>query len=82
MNTYQLATLHDLLAVPVERREACMRDIQSGLLMHELAYGEDAKDVTFGPLSWADDNDHSVQIVDADGTVALELSVAKQEVKP
>ena len=72
MNTYQLATLHDLLAVPVERREACMRDIQSGLLMHELAYGEDAKDVTFGPLSWAD----------ADGTVALELSVAKQEVKP
>ena len=82
MKTYQLATFHDLLAVPAERREACMRDIQCGLLMHELAYGEDAKNVTFGPLSWADDNDHSVQIVDGDGNTVFELSVAKQEVKP
>ena len=82
MKTYQLATFHDLLAVPAERREACMRDIQYGLLVHELGYGEDAKNVTFGPLSWTDDDDHSVQIVNADGTVALELSVAKQEVKP
>lgn len=81
MKTYQLATLHDLLSVPAERRDACMRDIQYGLLMHELAYGEDAKVVTFGPLSWTDDNDHSVQIVDGDGNTVFELSVEKQEVK-
>ena len=78
MNTYQIANLNDLLDVPVERREACMRDLQYGLLMHELAHGGEAKNMIFGPLVWTDDDDHSVQIVDDGGNTVIAIEVIKE----
>ena len=76
--TYKLHTLHDLLAVPIERRAVCLRQIEYALALHELACGEDAQNVTLHGVEWTDDGDDSVRFFSPDGELLLALEVGKE----
>lgn len=60
--TYELRTIQDLLKVPAGRRQACFRDLEYALLVHELALGECVGEATMGVLKWVDDGDCSVDM--------------------
>ncbi len=60
--SYSLTTLKDLLSVPVDRREDCVREILYLLALHELAFGEEARDAEFKNLVWTDDGNRSVAL--------------------
>jgi len=72
-NVYHLTTIHDLLKVPADRREACMHDLLIALLMHELAFGEQAQATAIGTLAWMDDGKHDVEVTDEAGDRLLSL---------
>lgn len=74
--TYELATLHDLLKVPADRLEFCLRDLQLALAVHVLAFGEAAEGVKFGPMTWIDDGKHDVDL-SANGKPLLSLKTTK-----
>jgi len=74
-DTYTLNTLGDLLAIPVDRLSACLRDLEYAIQFMQLVYGEDAKPDMFGPMTWTDDGAHSVHCTCADGnTLTLEVT--------
>jgi hypothetical protein len=79
--TYQIEKISDLLQVPIDRREACVRDLLYALALHELAFGEDAKKVPMGQIKWTDDDDHSVSLCDPGGTAVLSLKITKDAPK-
>jgi hypothetical protein len=68
--TYRLERLADLLSVPSDRREQCVREL---LLALELAEFADAK--LTGPMTWTDDGDMSCSLDDKDGNELLSLEV-------
>lgn len=68
--TYRLERLADLLSVPSERREQCVKEL---LLALELAEFADAK--LIGPMTWTDDGDMSCSLDDPDGNELLSLEV-------
>jgi hypothetical protein len=74
--TYELTTLADLLLVPIDKREACMRDLLYGLATLELAAGEHARAVLNLPMTWCDDDSANVTI-QANGEPLLTLEVTK-----
>jgi hypothetical protein len=74
---YKLEKISDLLLVPIDRREACMRDVLYGLALHELAFGEDAQKTMISGVQWTDDDDHSATIHDTDGATVLSLKMTK-----
>ena len=75
--SYQIEKIRDLLAVPIDRREACVRELLYGLELHELTYGNDAQNVLFGSMLWTDDDGHSVSLCDPGGTAILSLKITK-----
>lgn len=77
--TYQLRSLHDLLKVPADRREACVQDILYSLAVHELVFGDQAFQNEIGELAWCDDGRHDVEITDAAGDVVLSLKTGSVE---
>ena len=74
--TYQITTIVDLLSVPIDRRQACLRDIETGLATLELAFGERAAEGLVMPFNWIDDGTSDVMIRDSNtGELALKVSV-------
>lgn len=66
--TYKLERIVDLLQVPTERREQCLKEILIGLELAELA---DA--VLMGPIAWTDDGDLSCALTDSNGNAIISL---------
>ncbi len=64
MKTYEIRTINDLLRVPAEKRDACLRQIQYALVLHELAFGKDSQKVGLDVITWADDADRTVRLLD------------------
>lgn len=61
MKTYRIERISDLFAVPPEKRQRCLREIEYGVSLAELAFGVKAADsMTF--LEWTDDDDASVAL--------------------
>lgn len=75
--SYSLEKISDLLQVPIDRREDCVRDLLYGLALHELAFGEDAMNVGLAKIEWTDDDDHSVSLFDPGGAAVLSLKITK-----
>lgn len=74
-NIYHLTTIHDLLKVPMDRREACMRDMLYALALHELAFGEQAIETGIGTMAWTDDGKHDISVSDTEGAPVLSMRV-------
>lgn len=77
--TYRLTKISDLLTVPIERREDCVRDLLYGLALHELAFGDQAQEIGIDHVDWTDEGDNSVTLTDQDGIEVLSLKVVKDE---
>ena len=75
--SYQIEKISDLLSVPIDRREACMRDVLYGLALHELAFGEDVQKTFIGGVQWIDDDDHSISLCYPVGEVVLSMKITK-----
>lgn len=67
MKTYELTTIADLLQVPSDRLEECLRDIQYAVEFTHLVYGELALDAMILPISWTDDGLRNVTMTDPKG---------------
>ena len=81
--TYEIDRVADLLRVPIERRTACLREVEYALALHELAFGEKAADVEIGPMRWTDDGDKTCTLHDASGKPVLTLEVtSKSDMQP
>lgn len=76
---YHIEKIIDLLSVPIDRRDACVRELLYGLALHELAFGEDAQKVLIGGIQWTDDGDHSVSLRGPEGDAVLSLKITKDE---
>lgn len=73
---YALTTIADLLQVPCDRREACMRDVLLSLDTAELAFGERASAALRWPMTWIDDGGSNVTM-QAGGETLLTLEIQK-----
>lgn len=78
MSSYPLTKISDLLTVPFEKREACVKDLLYGLMLHELAFGDEAGEIEMESLIWTDDGDHSVTLEDTNGERVLSLKLSKE----
>lgn len=77
MTTYTIEKISDLLAVPNEKREECVKDLLYGLALHEMAFGLEAINMPFGAVEWTDDGDSSITLNDKNGDVFLSLKMEK-----
>lgn len=75
MTTYEIDRIADLLKVPIERRAACLRELEYALALHELAFGEDAANVEIGPMRWTDDGNKTVTLHDSSKNPVLTMEV-------
>lgn len=82
MTTYDIDRIADLLKVPIDRRAACLREIEYALALHELAFGEEAASVEIGPMRWTDDGNKTTTIHDNNGKPFLTLEVTDAEHAP
>jgi len=73
--TYEINRVSDLLRVPVERRAACLRELEIALALSDLAFDQDdAKPDSF-VFRWCDDRDGHCEITDHDGAQIISLEV-------
>lgn len=79
MTTYEIDRIADLLKVPIERRRACLRELEYALALHELVFGEDAASVEIRPMRWTDDGDIACTLYDSSGKPCLTLDVTDDE---
>lgn len=79
MKTYRIEKISDLLAVPPDRRAACLKEIELVLDVCDLALGS-GEAGPLGPIEWTDDGDSSVALHDQAGDewLRLDVSVATQ----
>lgn len=75
MTTYEIDRIADLLKVPLDRRAACLRELEYALALHEFAYGEEAASVDLGPMQWTDDGNKTTTLQDSSGQPVLTLEV-------
>ena len=73
--TYEIRTINDLMKVPADRRDACWKDIKMALAAVELAIGSENTELEI--LTWTDDDDQSVTVVDQNGVDLFALEVTK-----
>lgn len=80
-STYEIEHISDLLKVPVERRAACLHELEIALALCELAFGEQA---SVGPFSWTDDEHGHCALTDDAGASILKMAVTygKDECAP
>jgi hypothetical protein len=71
--TYELVSISDLLLVPMDRRETCVRDLLLALALADLSLGDDGR-AAAQTWTWADDGDPSCSIT-INGEAALTLNV-------
>ena len=70
--TYELVTLEDLLQVPADRREACLREVLYAMALHDVAIcGNQFRG--FHSMAWTDDNDMRIELQFGDSEHALTL---------
>jgi hypothetical protein len=72
--TYAVTTLHDLLRVPIDRLTDCLRDIETGLMLHHLTFGERAAEVKFKTVTWIDDGARDVTLRAGDEEYTLKVT--------
>lgn len=71
--TYRIDRIHDLLAVPIERREACVRELLYALALLEFAAGTEAEPEAQA-MVWTDDGDQTIDL-SINGDQSLRLQV-------
>jgi hypothetical protein len=81
VSEYRIETLNDLLKVPSDKLDECLRGIQYAIELHHLAFGVDGAGTPINSITWKDDGDMSVRVSDMDGNpvLALEVTEAEQE---
>ncbi len=67
---YRLERIVDILQIPFEKREQCMRELLYGLSLAEFA----GAGLT-GPMDWTDDGDMSSVLVDKTGAEIAKLEI-------
>lgn len=78
---YRLILIDDLASIPVDRIEACLRDIQYAVELFHLAVGENPHGAKLGAVVWRDDDNHSVDLT-MNGEPCLSLKVTDAEAQP
>jgi hypothetical protein len=78
--TYRLERIEDLAAIPSDRLEACLRDIQYAVELFHLGVGENPSGVKMGTVIWTDDGNHSIDMT-LNGEPCLSLKVTDTEVE-
>lgn len=75
--TYKIVNFADIMRVPAERRDECLRELQYSLLLLELAFEpEDAHMHGSQGFTWVDDGVRSVTLNQADDSVFLKLDIS------
>ena len=70
--TFVIKTLNDLLRVPPERRRELFDEIEQGLLLYELAWGDDdPNDHEPMEFTWTDDGLRDTTLSTPDGDVLV-----------
>lgn len=77
MKTYRIEHIRDLLQVPLERRAACLSEIEYGIALFEFAQGESMNPETFGPIEWTDDGERTSRLIAPNGEAILTLKVTE-----
>ena len=72
---YEIRTINDLLRVPAEHRDVCLREIQYALALHELAFGVESETIGLELIRWTDDGVRDVQLQDDKGEEIVTLRV-------
>jgi hypothetical protein len=75
-DTYSLVTISDLLKVPIDRREDCVRDLLYALALTDLAFGVESEGIEAKQWTWTDDGDHSASI-NVNGEEMLTLKITE-----
>ena len=73
--TYEIRTINDLLKVPADRRDACLKGIKLALVAAEFAVG--SENASIECVTWTDDDDQSVTAVDESGAELFSLKVTE-----
>ena len=72
--TYKLVTLEDLLQVPADRREACMREVLYALSLHDLVIDADQPQ-GFYSMTWTDDDEKLINLRFGESEQSITLHV-------
>lgn len=74
--TYRLERISDLLQVPIERREDCVRELLYGLALLDLAAGDECNP-ELKSLVWTDDGETTIDLdLGGDNVLSLVLERA------
>ena len=75
MDIYEIRTINDLLKVPSDKLDICLREIQYSLELHKLAFGEESETMGLDVIRWKDDGDRIVQLQDNKGDEIVTLRI-------
>ena len=73
--TYEIRTINDLLKVPADRLDECLKQIK--LTLHAAALAIGSENASIECVTWSDDDDQSVTAVDQDGAELFSLKVTE-----
>lgn len=76
-DVYELNTIADLLKVPIESLDACLRDLRYALELCHFAGGEDTSTMAFDSFAWTDDGRHDIDM-SMNGEPFLKLNVTDE----
>lgn len=71
---YEIRTINDLLKVPSDKLDVCLREIQYALELHRLAFGF-SETIGLEVIRWRDDGDRRVELQDDKGEEIVTLRV-------
>lgn len=75
MKTYEIRTINDLLKVPSDKLDVCLREIQYSLELHKLAFGEECETIGLEVIRWCDDGKRRVELQDDKGEEIVTLRI-------
>ena len=75
MKTYEIRTINDLLKVPSDKLNVCLREIHYSLELHKLAFGDECETIGLEVIRWRDDGDRRVELQDDKGEEIVTLRV-------
>ena len=73
--TYEIRTINDLMKVPADRLDNCLKQIK--LTLHAAALAIGSENSSIECVTWTDDDDPSVTAVDESGAELFSLKVTK-----